>query len=149
MSANISEGKFPALKDKCLENISKTLKTVPSAVSDIGTKRFKSGQEVSTSNEQTLIGSENSKKLKSFGRRSYSTPDTTSSNNQLPGGRDISVKLSEQRNIESKPKCTREEIERKRLEAIERAKKREIERKRQEAIKKRQINSQKNSNQIR
>ena len=80
---------------------------------------------------------ETSKNSRSFGRRSFSTPDTASSHNQLPGGRDVTEKMT---NIKDKAKCTKEEIENKRLEAV---KKREIERKRQEAIRKRQLNSQK------
>ena len=97
-------------------------------------KRFKSASGVS--NIQQNINESKDKKTSTFGRRSYSTPDAAS-HNQLPGGRDMSVKLS---NAENKPKCSSEEIERKRLEAV---KKREIERKRQEAIKRRQLNSQK------
>lgn len=102
---------------------------------DTSYKRFKSAPCPDLSKEK--ISNDASR---SFGRRSYSTPDTASSHNQLPGGRDVSVKLLNTGNTNDKPKCTKEEIERKRLEAF---KKREIERKRQEAIKKRQLNSQK------
>ena len=114
-------------------------------VVDSSFKRFRSGPGNAAPTKEYSSCSENPKTSKSFGRRSYSTPDATSTHNQLPGGRDVSAKLSDQQNIGGKPKCTKEEIERKRLEAV---KKREIEKKRQEAIKKRQLNSQKNSSKV-
>ena len=140
------ERTFPALRDKRLENKSTLgLESVMPVVSDNINKRFKSAPGAAASTEGYSTCYENPKTSKSFGRRSYSTPDTTSTHNQLPGGRDVSVKLSDQHNIDIKPKCTKEEVERKRLDAF---KKREIERKRQEAIKKRQLNSQKNSSNL-
>ena len=140
------ERKLPALRDKRLENRSKLgLESVKPLVSDSNFKRFRSGPGDAASTEQCSSSSENPKTSKSFGRRSYSTPDATSTHNQLPGGRDVSAKLSDQHNLGGKPKCTKEEIECKRLEAV---KKREIEKKRQDAIKKRQLNSQKNSSKV-
>ena len=134
------------MRDKRLENKSKLeLESVIPLVVDNSYKRFRSAPGAAASTEQQSKSSEYSKASKSFGRRSYSTPDATPTHNQLPGGRDVSVKLSDQHNMDGKPKCTKEEIERKRLEAV---KKREIERKRQEAIKKRQINSQKNISKV-
>jgi len=111
-----------------------------SMAQDTNYKRFKSAPCPALSKEKNLNHIPYSNTSRSFGRRSYSTPDTASSHNQLPGGRDLSVKLSNTGDTNDKPKCTKEEIEHKRLEAL---KKREIERKRQEAIKKRQLNSQK------
>ena len=109
-------------------------------VQDTNYKRFKSAPCPDLSKEKNLNDIPCSSTSRSFGRRSYSTPDTASSHNQLPGGRDVSEKLSSTGNTNDKPKCTKEEIENKRLEAL---KKRKIEQKRQEAIKKRQLNSQK------
>ena len=107
---------------------------------DYNNKRFKSAPCPDLSKEIYANGIPYSSTSRAFGRRSYSTPDTASSHNQLPGGRDVSVKMPNTGNTNVKIKCTKEEIERKRLEAL---KKREIERKRQEAIKKRHLNSQK------
>ena len=109
-------------------------------VQDSNNKRFKSAPCSNISTEKNINDIPCSSTSRTFGRRSYSTPDTASSHNQLPGGRDVSLKLSNMCNTNNKPKCTKEEIQHKKLEAL---KKREIERKRQEAIKKRQLNSQK------
>ena len=113
------------------------LKPNPTAL-DNSFKRFRSAPGAASSNIQEPLGARFVKPAKSFGRRSYSTPDATPYKS-LPGGRDVSLKIA-QYGDDSKLKCTKEEIERKRLEAL---KKREIERKRQEAIKRRQLGSQK------
>ena len=106
---------------------------------DTSFKRFRSAPgAASSARQESLTCSGSLKTAKSFGRRSYSTPDATP-HNPLPGGRDVSTNAA-QYGSDNKLKCTKEEIERKRLEAI---KKRDIERKRQEAIRKRQISSQK------
>ena len=110
----------------------------PALISDNNFKRFKSAPGAAVQEKYSKSNSTFSK-TKSFGQRSYSTPDASNSN-KLPGGRDLSIKLSQEDNAASKPRCTKEEIEHKRLEAL---KKREIERKRQEAIRIRQLNSQK------
>ena len=111
---------------------------------DSNNKRFKSAPCPDLSKEIYANGIPYSSTSRAFGRRSYSTPDTASSHNQLPGGRDLSVKMPNTGNTNDKTKCTKEEIENKRLEALKKIReKREIERKRQEAIKKRQLNSQK------
>ena len=131
---------MPNILNKKVENINSDSNSLQPAESDSYFKRFKSASGISTV-QQSFNGA-NKQKTSSLNRRSFSTPDASSSSNQLPGGRDTSIKLSGTYKTDDKPKCTREEIEMKRLEAV---KKREIERKRQEAIKRRQLNSQKPS----
>ena len=106
--------------------------------SDHGFKRFRSAPDAA---KPPPTGARTERSL---GRRSYSTPDAVLPSNQLPGGRHLVAKVSQEiLPGGTKPtRCTKEEIERKRIEAI---KKREIERKRNEAIKRRELNSQKSS----
>ena len=144
-----SESKAPLIANKVIPQASKTNHILsssgskpktdnPALISDNNFKRFKSAPGAAVQEKYSKSNSTFSK-TKSFGQRSYSTPDASNSN-KLPGGRDLSIKLSQEDNAASKPRCTKAEIEHKRLEAL---KKREIERKRQEAIRIRQLNSQK------
>ena len=144
-----SESKAPLIAKKVMHQTSETNHLLgstgpkaetdnPGLISDTNFKRFKSAPGAAVQEKCNKSNSTFSK-TKSFGQRSYSTPDASNSN-KLPGGRDLSVKLSQENYVASKPRCTKEEIEHKRLEAL---KKREIERKRQEAIRIRLLNSQK------